>query len=286
MNHFNLESNNFLDVSLCKHINYSQAELESENGDNSIFPCSSQNEIPIFYEETPKLREIKTNEKEEERLYFIDKSKDIENKSFFKCIKEEEKRSKNRFELKKKRKRGRPKTINKKDQKYDKIHDKNQTDNLLRKIKVHYFSFIILFLNDILKSLKYKRKFLQLNYEYKSNTSKDIVKSLKENTIGEIICNKISSKYKYKDENSNKLLYDKIKGNIIMKKIFEIKYLKLFEIYYESNKIISLEEYGINKEIILTNKVKMYNDLLQKEKFNEKDKKEIEKSIKKNFLYI
>lgn len=286
MNHFNLESNNFLDVSLCKHINYSQAELESENGDNSIFPCSSQNEIPIFYEETPKLREIKTNEKEEERLYFIDKSKDIENKSFFKCIKEEEKRSKNRFELKKKRKRGRPKTINKKDQKYDKIHDKNQTDNLLRKIKVHYFSFIILFLNDILKILNYKRKFSQLNYEYKSNISKDFVKSLKENTIGEIICNKISSKYKYKDENSNKLLYDKIKGNIIMKKILEIKYLKLFEIYYESNKIISLEEYGINKEIILTNKVKMYNDLLQKQKFYERDKKEIEKCIKKNFLCI
>ena len=286
MNHFNLESNFFLDVSLCEHINYSQAELESENGDNSIFPCSSQNAIPIFYEETPKLREIKTNEKEEERLYFIDKSKDLENKSIFKCIKEEEKRSKNRFELKKKRKRGRPKTINKKDQKYDKIHDKNQTDNLLRKIKVHYFSFIILFLNDILKLLNYKRKFLQINYEYKSNISKDFVKSLKENTIGEIICNKISSKYKYKDENSNKLLYDKIKGNIVMKKILEIKYLKLFEIYYESNKIISLEEYGINKEIILTNKVKMYNDLLQKEKFNEKDKKEIEKSIKKNFLYI
>ena len=109
---------------------------------------------------------------------------------------------------------------------------------------------------------------------------------MKENTIGEIICNKISSKYKYKDENSNKLLYDKIKGNIVMKKILEIKYLKLFEIYYESNKIISLEEYGINKEIILTNKVKMYNDLLQKQKFYERDKKEIEKIIKKNFLCI
>jgi len=60
----------------------------------------------------------------------------------------------------------------------------------------------------------------------------------------------------------------------------------MFEIYYESNKIISLEEYGINKEIILTNKVKMYNDLLQKQKFYERDKKEIEKSIKKNFLCI
>jgi len=283
---FNSENNNILDVSLCEHFNYCQAELEMEIEDNSIFPCSSSNEIPIFDEVIPKLREIKNNEKEEEKLYFIDKSKDIENESLLKFMKEEEKNSKIRFELKKKRKRGRPKTINRNEQKYDKIHDKNQTDNLLRKIQVHYFSFIVLFLNDILRILKYKRKFCQLKYEYKSNINKDFVESLKEHNIGEIICKEISSKYKYKDQNINKLLYDKIKGNIVMKKILEIKYLKLFDIYYESNKKISLKEYGINKEIILTNKVKMYNDLLQKQKDNERDKKEIEKSIKKNFLLI
>ena len=53
---------------------------------------------------------------------------------------------------------------------------------------------------------------------------------MKEKTIGQIICNKISNKYK--EENSNILLYDKIKRNTIMKKILEINYLKLFEIYY------------------------------------------------------
>ena len=53
---------------------------------------------------------------------------------------------------------------------------------------------------------------------------------MKEKTLGQIICNKISNKYK--EENSNILLYDKIKRNTIMKKILEINYLKLFEIYY------------------------------------------------------
>ena len=90
MIHFNSENNNILDVSLCEHFYYCQAELEIENGDNFIFSCSSSNEITIF-EEIPKLREIKNNEKEEEQLYFIDKSKDIENESLLKFMKEKKK---------------------------------------------------------------------------------------------------------------------------------------------------------------------------------------------------
>ena len=69
-----------------------------------------------------------------------------------------------------------------------------------------------------------------------------------------------------------------------MKKILEINYLKLFEIYYESKKKINLEEYGIDIDIILTDKIKMYNDLLQDKKNNEIDKQKIEESIKKNFF--
>lgn len=286
MSHYNLENNNFLNVSLREYFNSSEFESESENKDNSIFPSSSLNEIPIFYEEDLNLREIENNEKEEKKLYFIDKSEEKKNKPFLKFAIEKEKSSKNRFELiQKKRKRGRPKAVNINDlKKYNKIHDKNKTDNLLRKIQVHYFSFIVSFLNNILKILNYKRKFLKLNYEYKSNINKNFIHSLKEKTLGQIICNKISNKYKYKEEDSNILLYNKIKRNTIMKKVLEINYLKLFEIYYESKKRINLKEYGIDRDIVLTDKIKMYNDLLQNKKFNEIDRQKIEESIKKNFF--
>lgn len=286
MSHYNLENNNFLNVSLREYFNSSEFESESENKVNSIFPSSSLNEIPIFYEEDLNLKEIENNEKEEKKLYFIDKSEEKKNKPFLKFAIEKEKSSKNRFELiQKKRKRGRPKAININDlKKYNKIHDKNKTDNLLRKIQVHYFSFIVSFLNNILRILNYKRKFLKLNYEYKSNINKNFINSLKEKTLGQIICNKISNKYKYKEEDSNILLYNKIKRNTIMKKVLEINYLKLFEIYYESKKRINLKEYGIDRDIVLTDKIKMYNDLLQNKKFNEIDRQKIEESIKKNFF--
>ena len=286
MSHYNLENNNFSNVSSREHFNSSEFESESENEDNSIFPSSSLNKIPIFYEEDLNLREIENNEKEEKKLYFIDKSEEKKNKPFLKFAIEKEKSSKNRFELiQKKRKRGRPKAININDlKKYNKIHDKNKTDNLLRKIQVHYFSFIVSFLNNILRILNYKRKFLKLNYEYKSNINKNFINSLKEKTLGQIICNKISNKYKYKEEDSNILLYNKIKRNTIMKKVLEINYLKLFEIYYESKKRINLKEYGIDRDIVLTDKIKMYNDLLQNKKFNEIDRQKIEESIKKNFF--
>jgi len=284
--YYNLENNNFLNVSLREYFNSSEFESESENKVNSIFPSSSLNEIPIFHEEDLNLREIENNEKEEKKLYFIDKSEEKKNKSFLKFAIEKEKSSKNRFELiQKKRKRGRPKAININDlKKYNKIHDKNKTDNLLRKIQVHYFSFIVSFLNNILRILNYKRKFLKLNHEYKSNINKNFINSLKEKTLGQIICNKISNKYKYKEEDSNILLYNKIKRNTIMKKVLEINYLKLFEIYYESKKRINLKEYGIDRDIVLTDKIKMYNDLLQNKKFNEIDRQKIEESIKKNFF--
>ena len=45
-----------------------------------------------------------------------------------------------------------------------------------------------------------------------------------------------------------------------------------------------MEEYGIDIDIILTDKIKMYNDLLQNKNNNEIDKQKIEESIKKNFF--
>ena len=112
------------------------------------------------------------NEEKEDNLYDIIKAQSEETK---KCT---EITSKNIFNISiisqyddsihlAKKKRGRKRFVY--NEKKQKVHDKNATDNLLRKVQVHYLSFIVSFLNEILKALNYKQRFFQLNYRMKQN---------------------------------------------------------------------------------------------------------------------
>ena len=180
------------------------------------------------------------------------------------------------------KKRGRKKERENKSQ----THDKYSMDNILRKIKNHFLSFIIFFINDILKALNYEQRFLKLNQSFKVNIKKDFVESLKKKTIGEIINNKISTKYKKKID--NKKIYEELKDKEDLKLLFKENYLELFKnIYYKNIKIINLKKYGIEREINLSKEVKFYEDLLKKnEAFNEDNeyKRNINECINLNFL--
>ena len=185
------------------------------------------------------------------------------------------------------KKRGRK---NKKEGK--KIHDKNTIDNLLRKVQVHYLSFIIKFLNTILLILNKKNiRFKKLDYKFKQNVRKDFVDILKKSNIGEIISSKISGKYKKeKNDNFNENLLKKYKEDRILNKIFSENYLILFrKIYYKSQKKINLKEYGldIGEGIKLSDDVKMYKDLLKDKKgneLNEEYKSNLNKCIFQHFF--
>ena len=145
-----------------------------------------------------------------------------------------------------------------------KIHDKFTPDNVLRKIQVHYLSFITSFLNIILKHLNYEQQFLKLDYDFKKNVNTKFVESLKSKSIREIICNKVSSKYRIHDKNPNKNICEILEKDEVLNKILSENYLALFQkIYYKSNQKINLKEYGLNKDIILSNEVKMFKDLLK-----------------------
>ena len=171
----------------------------------------------------------------------------------------------------------------------DKTHDKFAPDNLLRKIQVHYLSFIISFLNEILLLFKYQKKFLKLDYEFKKNVNKKNVQELKEQKIRDIVCNKISKKYRNL-EYSNSEIYEQIKDNEVLNKILSENYLSLFKkIYYKSSKIINLKEYGIDQNIVLSKEVKMFDDLLKckdKEACDDKDqyKKYLGECALQNYL--
>ena len=185
------------------------------------------------------------------------------------------------------KKRGRK---NKKEGK--KIHDKNTIDNLLRKVQVHYLSFIIKFLNTILLILNKKNiRFKILDYKFNQNVRKDFVDILKKSNIGEIISSKISGKYKKeKNDNFNENLLKKYKEDRILNKIFSENYLILFrKIYYKSQKKINLKEYGldIGEGITLSDDVKMYKDLLKDKKgneLNEEYKSNLNKCIFQHFF--
>ena len=207
--------------------------------------------------------------------------------------KEKSEKNKNKnlilFELLINKKRGRKK----KKKNNSKLHNSNTSDNVLRKIQVHYLTFIIKFLNNILTIFNIKQKFCQLEQNFKRNVNKKHIEELKEKTLGELVCNNISKKYKKytkngenknskeKQKNPNELLYEKVIENPILNNILSEKNIDFFQkIYYKSKNPINLKEYGYNKNIKLSN-VKMYRDLLKK---NEKLTKNFDDCLLRNFL--
>ena len=228
----------------------------------------SNSNISLFLgnKEIKDINDKDITENEKNNLYFVKNLKKIQKEKSVKFII-------------KKKKRGREKKKNLK-----KIHDKHTIDNVLRKIQVNYMSFLISFINEILKNLKYKEKFCKLDYKIKQNVNNKFFESLKTKNIGEIICSEISGKYKKDGKKNNKDILEKIKKkknnkeinnkeNEAIINILSENYFDFFrKIYYKSSKLINLEEYGLDKEITLSDKVKMYKDFLNKNK--ELDKSE------------
>ena len=279
--------------SVTESSNYFQDNFHPYQGFLQKETTSEKNSFQLSSEEINQWNSLK-EEEEDKNLYFIKKTEKVSSepknpvaqatqqslkaspvRKFHKFFTFEEKTSKKDL-TKKKRGRGKSTIL----EKNNKIHDKFSTDNLLRKIQVHYLTFIINFINIILKRLNYEQRFFKLDYEIKKNVSKKYFDSLKNKTIREIVCNKISIKYKKQNENANIEIHNQIKDDEILKKLLSEKYLNLFKkIYYKSNKFINLKEYGLDEEIILDNPVKMFKDLLK-----DNEATDINKEYQKNII--
>ena len=149
---------------------------------------------------------------------------------------------------------------------YYRIHKASDEDNLLRKIQVHFLSFVINYVNDILKNLinnKHIPVFKNLDYQIKKNVNHKFVEELKSKNISDILQFKVSPKMKRYDENENKKIYYKICTKFpFMTSYFEKNYLSLFkEYFYNKNKL-----FLVNGKIIqLSKKTKIFNDLIKKD---------------------
>ena len=150
------------------------------------------------------------------------------------------------------------------------IHDKNAIDNILKKINVHYIAFIKDAVNELLNHCEYTEKFIDIDYKEKRNITKKKFSSLKKSNIGEILCQKVSRKFRKQSNQNlykNKDIFDKVKTNKYVNNFLSKNYFTLFkDIYYENKRDIKLEDSNFQ----FSENVKTYANLLS-EKFDDKD---------------
>ena len=164
------------------------------------------------------------------------------------------------------KKRGKPK--NKESKKAE--HNALSIDNIERKIQIHFFNFIVSFLNDCVHTFFGYKKFTFKKFPYseKIKISREHMKELKNSNIKYLFENiDISEKYKHYDKNINKMNLKALSGSEYdwFQQIFEIKYLDLFFDYYNDEQ--PLEEMTIfGKKIILSPETQSFYYLLQKKK--------------------
>jgi hypothetical protein len=166
------------------------------------------------------------------------------------------------------KKRGR---INSRERKNIKPHDKFFEDNIVRKLQVNYINFITNFINEILKEIgREDLQFITLDYLYKRKVDKEHRNKLKNKTIGEVLSNNISPKFKTKNMNKNIETVEIIKKeniniliNILNKEIFFF----FDKIYFKNYRNFNLKEFGFDDlEIKLPKHIKLFEDLLIKNK--------------------
>ena len=160
----------------------------------------------------------------------------------------------------------------KKKTKRKKEHDKFEKDNVMRKINIHFISFIVKYVNYNIKKLISSKHplFANLSYDFKKNINNSTFKELKSKTIGEVLKNEGSSKNKrnllYQKDENEKLF--NIVHNTILKDLLDINYIQFFrQVYIQApgkNELEVLKKYNAPKNILF------FNDFVKSEV--EKDK--------------
>ena len=146
-----------------------------------------------------------------------------------------------------------------------KIHHAYDDDNILRKIQVHFLSFLTNFVNDIIRAFSNNKKvpyFRNIDYEIKKTVNHKYVEELKSKCIGELLQLRVSPKMKNHDDSVNKDIYQTVISSFpFMYGFLQRSYLSLFkEYYYNKNKIFIVN----GKLITLSIKTRTFNDLINK----------------------
>ena len=249
---------------------YEKKEIDDDSNDyNELSSINSFNEynsyilepFPFPFNKSAERYSLELNEEKEE-----EKGEE----------KEEEKEEKQNKKLNKKfitiRKRGRgakPDNLLKK----KRIHDKFSDDNKIRKINVHFYSFLLNFINTILEYTEINQEFKSIDYKYKNILNKNNFSSLKHSNICDVLSLDISPKFKTMPNETNKNVCEQSVKNPVIKNLLNEKYFNLFkDIYYINKRNINMEKYGLKQIIHLPIKIKMFYEFIEKnrKKYDEK----------------
>ena len=180
-------------------------------------------------------------------------------------------------------------------------HDRNEKDNILTKIQIHYRNFLISFINEIiikifvedyyntkeLEKIENLKEYLfnNIDQHFKSNIKKEYMKFAESNKIKDIISPSVLQCKKYKIENKNQKIMENVisLNNPILNKILNKEYLYFFDIYYNNKRNINLSEGNSNINLEMSNNIKLFNNLTNKYIDDEKYKSNLKKFAELNF---
>ena len=148
-------------------------------------------------------------------------------------------------------------------------HSALDNDNILRKIQVHFLTFLVSFTNDYIDSLYPNSRnqslhFRHIDYKVKRIINYDSIEKMKSLNIGEILKKQASPKNKTCVFNINQLIYDRLCRLIphLKKNYFNKLFKEFFIEYYYNKNDNNIVLNGI--KVNLSNKTKAFNSLIQK----------------------
>ena len=157
-------------------------------------------------------------------------------------------------------KRGRKRNNNNK-----KIHTATDDDNIIRKIQVHFISFLTNFINDIIRNFITTRnvpQFSKIDYKLKKTVNHKYFENLKKLKIADILQMRPSPKMKMHDISVNKNIYEKVcKLCPFIQEFLQQDFISIFKEYYNNKSRI----YNLNgREITFSDRTKTFIDLINK----------------------
>ena len=122
-----------------------------------------------------------------------------------------------------------------------KIHSSTDYDNVLCKIQIQFFNFLVNFANDSINvEINNKRKkleFKNIKHKDKIQISSSSLEMLIKKSISDILQLNISKKYRKLSQNEdfNKKIYNKVIAlSSWLKNLFDMNYLDAFKLYYNN----------------------------------------------------
>lgn len=182
-----------------------------------------------------------------------------------------------------------------------KIHDRNEKDNIITKIQIHYRNFLISFINEVIQKVIFEDCYIsksfdkilnlkeylfnKIDHHFKSNTKREDMKFAESLKIKELISPSVALCKKYNIENRNKYIMEKIEAlnNPILNQVLNNKYLYFFDLYYNGKRNINIKEGLYSIDLELSHKIKLFNDLIGNYQDDEKYTANLKKFAVSNF---